>query len=90
MAFKPLTNVTSKIALAALALAAAAPVASAQTYHGRSAYVDPYYDGGAGGIIARETERAQRESGVTSEFAPGSKQTATGGPVGGIPGFSGR
>ena len=40
-------------------------------------------------IILRRTIQAQGEPGVTSELAPDARQTATGGPVGGVPGFSG-
>lgn len=39
--------------------------------------------------IERATARAQLEPGVTKELAPDSEQTATGGPSGGVPGFSG-
>ena len=40
-------------------------------------------------VIARATERAQTEPGLTNELAPDSRQTATGGPVGGVPGYDG-
>lgn len=41
-------------------------------------------------VNARRTAEAYREPGVTLELAPDAKQTATGGPAGGIPGFSGQ
>lgn len=40
-------------------------------------------------VNARLTAQAYREPGVTLELAPDAKQTATGGPSGGVPGFSG-
>ena len=40
-------------------------------------------------IVLRHTIKAQSEPGVTLELAPDAKETATGGPVGGVPGFSG-
>lgn len=40
-------------------------------------------------VIEDLTRRAQHEPGVTSELAPDAHQTATGGPSGGVPGFSG-
>lgn len=55
----------------------------------RSVAVDPTVGYAPGEIIRDATERAQREPGVTSELAPDAKQTATGGPVGGVPGFEG-
>ena len=39
--------------------------------------------------MARATARAYTEPGVTQELAPDAKQSATGGPSGGVPGFSG-
>ena len=48
-----------------------------------------YWGGWQGDAIARATARAQTEPGVTEELAPDAKQTATGGPSGGVPGFSG-
>ena len=42
-----------------------------------------------GAIIAAATRRAQHDPGVTLELAPDAKETATGGPVGGVPGFDG-
>lgn len=67
----------------------------------RGAYPDYGYDdprnapayggyGWQGEAIREATERAQHEPGLTRELAPDSRQTATGGPVGGVPGFSGR
>jgi hypothetical protein len=44
---------------------------------------------GPGSIVLNATERAKHEPGVTNELAPDAKETATGGPVGGVPGFDG-
>ena len=38
---------------------------------------------------AAATARAYREPGTTLDLAPDAKLTATGGPSGGVPGFSG-
>jgi len=40
--------------------------------------------------IAHATAAQQAAPGLTEELAPDAKETATGGPVGGVPGFSGR
>ena len=42
-----------------------------------------------GAIVRQQTERSAREPGVTQELAPDAKETATGGPSGGVPGRSG-
>ena len=42
-----------------------------------------------GAIVRQQTERSAREPGVTEELAPDAKETATGGPSGGVPGRSG-
>ena len=55
----------------------------------RTLHFGDVVDYAPGEIIRDATERAQREPGVTSELAPDAKQTATGGPVGGVPGFEG-
>ncbi len=49
------------------------------------------YDGyqGPGGTVLRRSLDAQHEPGVAQELAPDAKQTATGGPSGGLPGFGG-
>lgn len=57
--------------------AGAAQIPPPGTYNG-------YY--GPGATVLRRGLEAQFEPGVTSEFFPGAKQTATGGPSGGIPG----
>ena len=44
---------------------------------------------GPGSIVFNRTVRSQHEPGVTEELAPDAKQTATGGPSGGVPGFDG-
>ena len=43
---------------------------------------------GAGQIIEDATIRQQHAPGVTNELAPDAKESATGGPSGGVPGFS--
>ena len=54
---------------------------------------DPYNDSSGwdmpGAIISSATRRSQREPGVTLELAPDARETATGGPVGGVPGYDG-
>lgn len=45
--------------------------------------------GGPGSAVLNATIRAAHEPGVTLELAPDAKETATGGPVGGPPGFDG-
>ena len=44
---------------------------------------------GPGSAVLNATVRSEREPGVTLELAPDAKETATGGPVGGVPGFDG-
>lgn len=57
----------------------------AQPYAGYGgSYADTQND-----AVARATARAYTEPGVTQELAPDAKQSATGGPSGGVPGFSG-
>ena len=90
-----------RIASAAILMLCASPAAEARPHHGRlvahhhsfrqapyAAQV-PYGYQGPGATIFALTARAQREPGVTEELAPDAKQTATGGPVGGVPGFDG-
>ena len=63
--------------------------AVSQEVLGSSQY-NPYADyEGPGSIVLNLTEKARREPGVTFELAPDAKETATGGPVGGVPGFDG-
>ena len=77
--------------------AAAAPDGSGEPYGYRNAPYPQayggYYGPGAGGweaaANARLTAQAYREPGLTLELAPDAKLTATGGPSGGVPGFSG-
>lgn len=47
-----------------------------------------YAGGWEGAAVARLTAKAYTEPGLTLELAPDAKLTATGGPVGGVPGFS--
>ena len=49
---------------------------------------DPYANA-PGYIVEAATNRARREPGVTTEIDPTAKETATGGPSGGIPLCSG-
>ncbi len=59
-------------------------------YYGAGRYGNGYGYGYAGGwegeANARLTARAYREPGLALELAPDAKETATGGPVGGLPG----
>ena len=50
---------------------------------------DPRY-AGPGAVVFNATRRAAHEPGVTNELAPDAKETATGGPSGGVPGFDGQ
>ena len=55
-----------------------------------SGQVNPYAGyRGPGSAVLNATVRAAGEPGVTLELAPDAKETATGGPVGGPPGFDG-
>ena len=47
-----------------------------------------HYNGPSATVLKKGVE-AQHEPGVTSEISPSAKQTATGGPSGGVPGNSG-
>ena len=49
---------------------------------------DPAYVG-PGATVFNATRRAAQEPGVTNELSPYAKETATGGPSGGVPGFDG-
>lgn len=57
----------------------------------RMVYEQPYATSGGwqAAAIAHATTVMQNAPGVTNELAPDAKETATGGPVGGVPGFSG-
>ena len=81
-------------AFAALVLATSPALARHRYHHAPLAPAEarvPYGDWGGwqAEVIARETARQQAAPGVTEELAPDAKQTATGGPSGGVPGFSG-
>lgn len=80
------------------------PRASAHAHHVRShdprvlragpelggGHYNPYADyTGPGSAVLNATVRAARDPGVTLELAPDAKETATGGPVGGPPGYDG-
>ena len=60
--------------------AGAAQIPQPGTYNG--------YEGPGATVLRRGLE-AQFDPGATSEISPGAKQTATGGPSGGVPGFGG-
>lgn len=88
------------LSVAATALLGAAPASAWQHHHhhvrrsGSLNYFDQNYVSSYGGswqgaAIARATREMQEAPGVTNELAPDAKETATGGPVGGVPGFSG-
>ena len=62
--------------------------AGSLNYYGEG-YSQSYGGSWEGEAIARATERMQYAPGVTNELAPDAKETATGGPAGGVPGFSG-
>ncbi len=53
-------------------------------------YAYPAYEGGwQAAVIAQRAAENQNAPGVTNELAPDNIATATGGPSGGVPGFSG-
>ena len=64
----------------------AAPVDPRYGYE--EAPYDPSYQGPGAEVFAL-TRKAQHEPGVTLELEPDAKETATGGPVGGVPGRDG-
>ena len=90
------------VSIAAVAFAATPAFAFHHRHHHRTAATPPpygaeayyphpnYYGGWQAEAIARATAAEQAAPGVTNELAPDAKETATGGPVGGVPGFSGR
>ena len=63
------------------------------SFNAGAAQVPPqgFYDGyqGPGSTVLRSGLAAQHDPGVSEELSPGAKQTATGGPAGGLPGFGG-
>jgi hypothetical protein len=86
----------SRLTIATAALLATAPAAFAQSgseFNAGAAQVPPpgTYDhyNGPGSTVLRKSLQAQHEPGVTQELSPSAKQTATGGPSGGVPGLSG-
>ena len=76
-------------ALTALFVAASTLAPARPFHHHPRVFVPAYGYQVPGAAVSAATERAQREPGVTSELAPDSKQTATGGPSGCVPGFEG-
>jgi hypothetical protein len=85
--------ICSTAVLALLATTIGSDAQPRHRHHARYANVYPAQayasDDVPGGIVARLTARAQNEPGLTRELAPDSRQTASGGPVGGVPGFDG-
>ena len=68
--------------------AVAARVQSQEPYAGLNS--NPYAGyTGPGSAVLNATVQSERDPGVTLELAPDAKETATGGPVGGPPGFDG-
>ena len=89
-----MTKLRWTLAVAVLALAASPAAARHRHHHAAPAAVEahaPYGDWGnwQAEAIARATARQQASPGLTEELAPDAKETATGGPSGGVPGFSG-
>ena len=73
------------------------PFAHAQAgagFNAGAAQVPPQgtYDryNGPGATVLQKTLEAQHEPGVAEELEPGAKQSATGGPSGGLPGRGGQ
>ena len=66
----------------------AGPYADAYDGPRAQAFAYPYWGGWQAAVIARDTIEQQNAPGVTNELAPDNRATATGGPVGGVPGFS--
>ena len=67
---------------------ARAPVQSQEPYAGLNR--NPYAGyTGPGSAVLNATVQSERDPGVTLELAPDAKETATGGPVGGPPGYDG-
>ena len=86
-----------KLLLAASFAAAAGSLAHAQggsAFNAGAAQLPPRgtYDhyNGPGATVLKKSLEAQHEPGVAQEVAPDAKQTATGGPSGGLPGLGGR
>ena len=80
------------VAVAVVTLSTQTAVAGTVHHHRHAGVVAPLaYQGSNenGDVVARAAARAQHEPGVTNEFSPDARQTATGGPVGGVPGFEG-
>ncbi len=82
------------VAVAALTLAVSP--ALARHRHHRLPVLPPeaaapptYWGGWQAEAIARATARQRAAPGLTEELAPDALETATGGPSGGVPGFSG-
>ena len=89
-------RVSHRLVLASMFWIAALPLAHAEdggSFNAGAAQIPPQgnYDGynGSGSIVLKKSLKAQKEPGVAQEVAPDAKQTATGGPSGGLPGTSG-
>ena len=86
-------NNFTRLLLASTFALSAVPLAHAQDgggFNAGAAQVPPpgTYNGynGPGATVLKKTLKAQHEPGVAEEIAPDAKQTATGGPSGGLPG----
>ena len=81
------------IAAAAVVTLAVSPALARHRHHpvppAAPALPYAYWGGWQTEAIARATARQQAAPGLTEELAPDAKETATGGPAGGVPGFSG-
>ena len=92
-----LTSLSTALLLASAITMAGVTVGYAQdsagSFNAGAAQVPPRgtYDGynGPGSTVLRKTLKAQHEPGVAEDLAPDAKQTATGGPSGGLPGMGG-
>ncbi len=86
-----------KLLMASSMMISIVPLAHAQQgggFNAGAAQVPPQgsYDrySGPGATVLQKSLKAQHEPGVAEELEPGAKQTATGGPSGGLPGRGGK
>lgn len=85
---KPVRQALLVVMIATAAIVVSASAVLTQGGHRRAAAPEAW-GGWQDEAVRAATERAQNEPGVTRELAPDARQTATGGPSGGVPGFSG-
>jgi hypothetical protein len=87
-----MTPLRFTVAVAALTLAVS-PALARHRHHRLpvppEAAAPTYWGGWQAEAIARATARQRAAPGLTEELAPDALETATGGPSGGVPGFSG-